>query len=279
MRFDFSHFKKIDDDQIKEIETYVNNRIDDSIELEENRNENYNTAIDNGAIGLFGEKYGKTVRTIKFGDSYELCGGTHVRNTMNIRNFLIISESSIASGIRRIEAISGKKSINYLSDRNNEINQLKSILSSNKGTVDSVKNLKNENSELSKTLKKSQKKLTQFYSEHFLQKFKKVEATNLLIEKVEMDNDLMRSLSFDLINKIRDSIIIFYSKDSNNLNIICNVSKTLNDNIKIDAAKIISSLCSAIGGAGGGQKHYASGSAPFKSDIEETIKNILKEIL
>ena len=83
-------------------------------------------------IGLFGEKYGKTVRTIKFGDSYELCGGTHVRNTMNIRNFLIISENSIASGIRRIEAISGKKSINYLSDRNNEINQLKSILSSNK---------------------------------------------------------------------------------------------------------------------------------------------------
>ena len=279
LRFDFSHFKKIDDDQIKEIETYVNNRIDDSIELEENRNENYNTAIDNGAIGLFGEKYGKTVRTIKFGDSYELCGGTHVRNTMNIRNFLIISESSIASGIRRIEAISGKKSINYLSDRNNEINQLKSILSSNKGTVDSVRNLKNENSELSKTLKKSQKKLTQFYSEHFLQKFKKVEATNLLIEKVEMDNDLMRSLSFDLINKIRDSIIIFYSKNSNNLNIICNVSKTLDDNIKIDAAKIISSICSAVGGAGGGQKHYASGSAPFKSDIEETIKNILKEIL
>ena len=89
----------------------------------------------------------------------------------------------------------------------------------------------------------------------------------------------MRSLSFDLINKIRDSIIIFYSKDSNNLNIICNVSKTLNDNIKIDAAKIISSICSAFGGAGGGQKHYASGSAPFKNDIEETIKNILKEIL
>ena len=279
LRFDFSHFKKIDDDQIKEIETYVNNRIDDSIELEENRNENYNNAIDNGAIGLFGEKYGKTVRTIKFGDSYELCGGTHVRNTMNIRNFLIISESSIASGIRRIEAISGKKSINYLSDRNNEINQLKSILLSNKETVDSVRNLKNENSELSKTLKKSQKKLTQFYSEHFLQKFEKVEATNLLIEKVEMDNDLMRSLSFDLINKIRDSIIIFYSKDSNNLNIICNVSKTLNDNIKIDAAKILFSLCSAIGGAGGGQKHYASGSAPYKKDVEETIKNILKEIL
>ena len=121
--------------------------------------------------------------------------------------------------------------------------------------------------------------MTQFYSEKFLQKVKKIEDTNLLIEKVEMDNDLMRSLSFDLINKIRDSIIIFYSKDSNNLNIICNVSKTLNDNIKIDAAKIIFSLCSAIGGAGGGQKHYASGSAPYKKDVEETIKNILKEIL
>ena len=139
--------------------------------------------------------------------------------------------------------------------------------------------MKNENSELSKILKKSQKKLTQFYSEHFLQKFKKVEATYLLIEKVEMDNDLMRSLSFDLINKIRDSIIIFYSKDSNNLNIICNVSKTLNDNTIIDASRIISKVCSHIGGAGGGQKTYATGSGLFKNDIKEIIENILKEIL
>ena len=279
LRFDFSHFKKIDNNKIKEIENYVNNRIDDSIELEENKNENYNKAIDKGAIGLFGEKYGNTVRTIKFGDSYELCGGTHVRNTMNIRNFLIISESSIASGIRRIEAISGKKSINYLSDRNNEINELKSILSSNKGAIDSVRNLKNENSELSKTLKKSQKKLIQFYSEYFLKKFKKVDTTNLLIENTEMDKELMRSLSFELINKINNSIIIFYSKDSNNLNIICNVSKTLNNNTKIDASKIISKVCSAIDGAGGGQKTYATGSGVFKNDIEEVITNILKEIL
>ena len=279
LRFDFSHFKKIDNDQLKEIENYVNNRIDDSIELEENNNENYNDAINKGAIGLFGEKYGNKVRTIKYGNSYELCGGTHVRNTVNIRNFLIVSESSIASGIRRIEAISGKKSINYLSDRNNEINELKVILSSNKGALDSVRNLKNENSELSKTLKKSQKKLIQFYSEYFLKKFKKVETTNLLIENVDIDKELMRSLSFDLINKIDNSVIILYSNNSNNLNIICNVSKTLNDNTIIDASKIISKVCSHIGGAGGGQKTYATGSGLFKNDIKEIIENILKEIL
>ena len=208
-----------------------------------------------------------------------MCGGTHVRNTVNIRNFLIVSESSIASGIRRIEAISGKKSINYLSDRNNEINELKVILSSNKGALDSVRNLKNENSELSKTLKKSQKKLIQFYSEYFLKKFKKVETTNLLIENVDIDKELMRSLSFDLINKIDNSVIILYSNNSNNLNIICNVSKTLNDNTIIDASRIISKVCSHIGGAGGGQKTYATGSGLFKNDIKEIIENILKEIL
>ena len=130
-----------------------------------------------------------------------------------------------------------------------------------------------------KHLRKVKKKLIQFYSEYFLKKFKKVDTTNLLIENVEMDKELMRSLSFELINKISNSIIIFYSKDSKNLNIICNVSKTLNDNTKIDASKIISKVCSAIDGAGGGQKTYATGSGVFKNDIEVVITNILKGIL
>tara|TARA_B100000678_G_scaffold204212_1_gene172005 strand:- start:925 stop:2133 length:1209 start_codon:yes stop_codon:yes gene_type:complete len=279
LRFDFSHYKKIDNDQIKEIQNFVNDKIDDSIELIENRNEDYNSAINKGAIGLFGEKYGKNVRTIKFGDSYELCGGTHVKNTLSIRNFLIISESSIASGIRRIEAISGKKSINYLSERNIEINELRSILSSNKGTLDSVKNLKNENTELTKDLKKSQKKLINFYSESYVKNFQMVNSINILVEYVDLGKDLLRALSFDLINKIDKSLIILYSKESNKLNIVCNASKTLDDNKKVNASLIIEKICSSIAGAGGGQKNYASGSGSIKSNIEEIIKKVLNEIL
>ena len=278
LRFDFSHFKKIDSNQIKEIERFVNSKIDDSLGIDENRNEDYKNALAQGAIGLFGEKYGKKVRTIKFGNSYELCGGTHVKNTLNIRNFLILSESSIASGIRRIEAISGKKSINYLSERNNEINELKSILSTNKSTIDSVRNLKNENTELSKELKKSQKTLIQFYSKHYHMKFKVENGINVLVENVDMDKELMRSLSFDLINKIDRSVIILYARESNNLNIICNVSKNLNDYERINASEIIKEICSIINGAGGGQKNYASGFGPFVNNLDKTINNILKKI-
>tara|TARA_B100001093_G_scaffold318525_1_gene303858 strand:- start:1702 stop:4311 length:2610 start_codon:yes stop_codon:yes gene_type:complete len=279
LRFDFSHFKKINDNQIKEIEKFVNDRIDDSINLIENRNEDYKTAIDNGAIGLFGEKYGKKVRTIKYKDSYELCGGTHVKNTLNIRNFLILTESSIASGIRRIEAISGKNSLIYLTNRNDEITELKSILSTNKGAIESVKNLKNQNSSLSKVLKKSQKKLISFYSELYSKNFMNEKGYSILIENIDLDNEAMKSLSFDILVKKENSIIVFYTKNKDKLNLICNISKSLNDNLKIDASKIINTICSRIGGAGGGQKLYASGSGPIKNKFDDIAKEVVKSYL
>ena len=104
-RFDFSHFSKLDRKDIVAVENFVNSRIENAIDLEENRNVPIKKALESGAIGLFGEKYGDVVRTIKYGKSYELCGGTHVKNTSELWQFKIISESAIASGIRRVEAI------------------------------------------------------------------------------------------------------------------------------------------------------------------------------
>ena len=110
LRFDFSHFEKLSDNQIKEVQNFVNQKIDDHLDLEENRSADFNECINNGVIALFGEKYGDKVRSVKFGTSFELCGGTHVKNTSIIKNFIIRSESAISTGIRRIEAISGHSS-------------------------------------------------------------------------------------------------------------------------------------------------------------------------
>jgi alanyl-tRNA synthetase len=104
-RFDFSHFSKVSTEELTAVEQFVNARIQENIKLEENRNTPYQKAIDNGAIALFGEKYGDSVRTIQFGKSFELCGGTHVINTSDIWHFKIISEGAVASGLEELKPL------------------------------------------------------------------------------------------------------------------------------------------------------------------------------
>ena len=140
-RFDFSHYSKLDQSDIISVENFVNSRIENSIDLIEERNVPLKKAQDNGAIGLFGEKYGDTVRTIKFGASYELCGGTHVNNTSELWQFKIISEGAIASGIRRIEAITNESVKNYYNSKINEYDKIKGILKNQKSLYESIKSL------------------------------------------------------------------------------------------------------------------------------------------
>ena len=139
LRFDFSYNKKLESNQILEVENFVNDRINESLELEENREENYDNAIKNGVVALFGEKYGDKVRSIKFGDSYELCGGTYVKNTLSLRVFKILSEGSVASGIRRIEAISGHTAIESLRKNSMELSKIGQLTSSKSNIFESVK--------------------------------------------------------------------------------------------------------------------------------------------
>jgi alanyl-tRNA synthetase len=155
LRFDFSHYEKISANQLSEIESFVNLKIENQLSLIENREVPMQIAIDNGAIALFGEKYGDVVRTIKFGDSVELCGGTHVKNTAEIWQFKIKSEGAIASGIRRIEAITGFAVKDYYNESTNQLAEIRSLLNNTKNPVISLTELKNENSKLKKTVRSS----------------------------------------------------------------------------------------------------------------------------
>ena len=151
-RFDFSHFSKVTTEELVAVENFVNARIEEQLPLQESRNIPYQKALEEGAIALFGEKYGDTVRTIRFGQSMELCGGTHVANTSEIWRFKITSESAVAAGIRRVEAITGDAVIKFFEDQSQTLQQLNSLLKGPQDIAKSVQQLQEENTLLKKEL-------------------------------------------------------------------------------------------------------------------------------
>ena len=279
LRFDFSHFKKIEKNEIVKIEDFVNDIIDQSLNLEENRTEKFTNALKNGVIALFGEKYGDVVRTVKFGNSYELCGGTHVKNTSSIRLFKIISESSVASGIRRIEALSGKNALKLLSDHSTELNRIGELVSTNSKIYESVLSLNQSNKKLEKNIKNYQSKIVSSLTDDLIENVENFNGVNLLVSEInDFDSDNLKSLSFSLIRNIEDAFILLKCRSNNKTSLVCNMSKNLNSSHELDASTIVKEICKRIDGGGGGQQNFASGSGNLNIDSDE-LKNICKKYL
>jgi alanyl-tRNA synthetase len=279
LRFDFSHFKKIEKNEIVKIEDFVNDIIDQSLNLEENRTEKYTNALKNGVIALFGEKYGDVVRTVKFGNSYELCGGTHVKNTSYIRLFKIISESSVASGIRRIEALTGNNALKLLSDHSAELNRIGELVSTNSKIYESVLSLNHSNKKLEKNIKNYQSKIVSSLTDDLIENVENFNGLNLLVSEInDFDSDNLKSLSFSLIRNIEDAFILLKCRSKNKTSLVCNISKNLNSSHELDASTIIKEICKRIDGGGGGQQNFASGSGNLNINSDE-LKNICKKYL
>ena len=279
LRFDFSHFKKIEKNEIVKIEDFVNDIIDQSLNLEENRTEKYTNALKNGVIALFGEKYGDVVRTVKFGNSYELCGGTHVKNTSSIRLFKIISESSVASGIRRIEALTGNNALKLLSDHSAELNRIGELVSTNSKIYESVLSLNQSNKKLEKNIKNYQSKIVSSLTDDLIENVENFNGVNLLVSEInDFDSDNLKSLSFSLIRNIEDAFILLKCRSGNKTSLVCNISKNLNSSHELDASTIVKEICKRIDGGGGGQQNFASGSGNLNIDSDE-LKNICKKYL
>ena len=279
LRFDFSHFKKIEKNEIVKIEDFVNDIIDQSLNLEENRTEKYTNALKNGVIALFGEKYGDVVRTVKFGNSYELCGGTHVKNTSSIRLFKIISESSVASGIRRIEALTGNNALKLLSDHSTELNRIGELVSTNSKIYESVLSLNQSNKKLEKNIKNYQSKIVSSLTDDLIENVENFNGVNLLVSEInDFDSDNLKSLSFSLIRNIEDVFILLKCRSNNKTYLVCNMSKNLNSSHELDASSIVKEICKRIDGGGGGQQNFASGSGNLNIDSDE-LKNICKKYL
>ena len=276
LRFDFSHYEKISDIQLSEIENFVNSKIEDQISLIENREVPMQDAIDNGAIALFGEKYDDVVRTIKFGDSVELCGGTHVKNTAEIWQFKIKSEGAIASGIRRIEAITGSAVKDYYNQSIIQLAEIRKSLNNTKNPVDSLAELKNENLKLKKQLEALSYDKLHNLKDSLINELKNVNGVNFLVKKVDLDVSNIKKLSFELGSKHKNLFIIFMAENNSKANIVCYISKQLVQSKGFDAREEIKKLSPLINGSGGGQNFFATAGGSDTSGIAEALKQASK---
>ena len=243
-RFDFSHKMKLSKEELNKVEEYVNNLIKESIDLIEERSADYKEVIKKGAVGLFSEKYGEKVRTIKFNDSYELCGGTHVKNTKDIGSFKIISEGSQAFGIRRIVATSSEKKILEENLKQKSIKE--------KAATDQANRLvKKENESINKIKVESIK-------EDIIKNIRLSNSVNTYIGELELDLKSIKDLCFMLSDKIEKLFVIIVSKTDEKAFISCFVSKELVEEKGFNASNIVKELSPIIDGNGGGQPFFAT---------------------
>ena len=270
-RFDFSHFVKLTSEEIKAVEQYVNARIQEGIPLEEGRNTPYEKAIKDGAMALFGEKYGDTVRTIRFGQSIELCGGTHVANTSDIWHFKITSESAVASGIRRIEAITGDAAKNYFEEQTSLLENVNQLLKQAQDPVKAIQSLQSENAALKKELNVLLKLKSQVLKEEILKEVKTINGIQFCALEVDLDSQGMKDLSFEIGSQLEYAILVLGSIKSGKPLLSCYVSKSLVSEKDKDAADIIRNLGKYIQGGGGGQAFFATAGGKKSEGMKDAL--------
>jgi alanyl-tRNA synthetase len=278
LRFDFSHFSKVTDEELEQIQTHVSDAIRQNILLEENRNTPMEVAMEAGAIALFGEKYGDTVRVIKFGDSVELCGGTHVAATGQIGLFNLTSESAIAAGVRRIEAITSQTAEAFYSKKASILDEVSNTLKSPKDIVKVVNDLITKNKSLAKELEQFQKDKAKAIKLDLKKKVAPFNGVNLLSEIIELDEGSIQDILFQLKGEVNNFVGIIGGKEGNK----CTLSIIASDNIVSDkdfnAGNIIREVSKYIQGGGGGQAFFAKAGGKNPNGLKEAIEQVIAHL-
>lgn len=270
-RFDFSHYAKVTGEQLIEVEQFVNARIQEQLPLEENREAVLAEAMAQGAMALFGEKYGDTVRTIRFGQSIELCGGTHVKNTANIWHFKITSESAVASGIRRIEAITGDAAKSYFEDQTELLEKVQQLLNQPQDTIKAIESLQEEMASMKKeiqALAKVQMAATKTAIENEISDRNGI---LFLAKEVDLDGGMMKDLAFSLGQNKDNLFLVLASKKGGKPTISCYISKSLVADKNLNAGAIVRELGKYIQGGGGGQAFFATAGGKNIDGISEAM--------
>jgi alanyl-tRNA synthetase len=274
LRFDFSHFAKVSDDELAQIEAIVNQKVRENITLNEQRNVPYNEAITSGVTALFGEKYGDYVRVITFDEKFskELCGGTHVKATGYIGFFKIVTESAVAAGVRRIEAITGIAAENYINEQSKLIHQLKELLKNPKDIGKSVETLLDENTRLKKEIEKSILEKSSGLKNELAQKVQSINGINFIAEKVALPNaDAVKNLAYQLKDIVTDLFLVLAADIDGKPNLTVMISESLVKDKGLNAGNIVRELAKEIKGGGGGQPFFATAGGSDLSGLDNAL--------
>jgi alanyl-tRNA synthetase len=276
LRFDFSHFSKLSKEEIKQVEKIVNKKVRENIILVEYRNIPISKAEAMGAIALFGEKYGKEVRVIQFGKNYstELCGGTHVSATGEIGLFKIVSEGAIASGVRRIEAITAEKAEIFYEEKLALLNQVSELL---KNPVDLLKGLKTmiiQNDQMNKSLDIFKKEKIVSLKADLQKSIENINGINLIRTKLDLDMGAIKNLAFTLNKEVENMVLLVGSESNGKANLSLMIAESIVKTKNLNAGQIIREISKEIKGGGGGQPHFATAGGTNVQGIVASLKKI-----
>ncbi|MCB0571301.1 MAG: alanine--tRNA ligase [Phaeodactylibacter sp.] len=274
LRFDFAHFQKMADEEIRDVEEMVNQRIRENIPLDEQRNVPIDKAREMGAMMLFGEKYGDMVRVITFDPDYsrELCGGTHVQASGEIGLFKIVSESAVAAGIRRIEAITAEKAEAYIREELAELAEAREMLKAPKNITSSVAKLLEENKLLRKEVEKLLAAQAGALKGELLQKAETADGFRFLSARLPLeDSNAIKTLAYQLEEELKSAVIVFGAEMDGKPQLTVVISRELVEAKGLHAGQIIRELAREIQGGGGGQPFFATAGGKDASGLDRAL--------
>ena len=278
LRFDFSHFSKVSDEEIKQVEDFVNQRIEEQLQLVEHRNIPIQQAMEQGAMALFGEKYGDSVRMIEFGDSKELCGGIHVKNTADIWHFKIISEGTVAAGIRRIEAITGDAVKDFYKNQENTLAELKETLKNPQDILKSVASLQDDNAKLKKQIEQLLREKAKNLKGELASELQEINGIKFLAKQVDLNPEGAKDLAYELGNLGDNLFLVLATAEDNKPMLTCYISKELVASHNLNAGQVVRELGKYIQGGGGGQPFFATAGGKNVDGIKEALEKAVEFI-
>jgi alanyl-tRNA synthetase len=278
LRFDFSHFAKVTDEELQQVEDFVNARIQEHLPLIERRDIPFAQAVEEGAMALFGEKYGDHVRAIKFGDSMELCGGIHVKNTGDVWFFKIVSEGAVAAGIRRIEAITGDAVKGFFASHEELLSEIKSALKNPQDSLKAVVSLQEDNAKLKKQLEGLLRDKAKNMKGELAKELQEINGIQFLAKQVDLNPEGAKDLAYELGNLGNNIFLVLATAEEGKPMLSCYISKELVADRKLNAGQVVRELGKFIQGGGGGQPFFATAGGKNAAGIQQALDKAIEFI-